>query len=316
VIGDTSFKYDSNGVNQVEGTFASIVDHGTSENSVFLEVRGPVLEPGALVHGSSMAETEVGGWQEDACPDRKDFQLDLFPFATGGNVDMSLSIDSTGGVEMSVSTYDYDPSLESLIRDSCDMDSSGNVDDGEVDSFLDPLIEGLEKTPPISFAQGSDVTIEYLHQGLTDASDLRVTMSASMTIDLDREDVIDVDVSPFRPSLDSIPEEDIEVLLLIVLPPDWEMLPLSISPELLGNHLSLDKGTIEIRSEDPSAIDLLGGGINFEIRYDADEQAQADPVVYEDVPPWVYVLLGLVVLGIAVIIIRFSWKRERPPEDI
>lgn len=316
VIGDSSYRYDPTSVRQMEGTFSTIEDHGISDNSVFIEVRGPVLEPGILVHGSSRIEEGEGGWQEDICPDRKDFQLDLFPFATGGIVDMSLSIDSTGEVEMSISTYDYDPALESLIVDSCDIDSSGNVDAAEVDSILDPLIEGLEKTPPISFGQGVEATIEYMHEGLTDGSELRITMRASMTIDLYMEDSIDVDISSFRSSLESIPEEDLQVDLFITLPADWEIMPLSISPEQLGNHLSLDKRTMEMNSKDPSAIDLMGGGINFEFRYDPEEEPQQDPVVYEDVPSWVYVLIGLVILGIAVIIIRFSWKREKPPEDI
>lgn len=316
VIGDSSYRYDPKGVRQMEGTFSTIEDHGISDNSVFIEVRGPVLEPGILVHGSSRIEEGEGGWQEDICPDRKDFQLDLFPFATGGIVDMSLSIDSTGEVEMSISTYDYDPALESLIVDSCDIDSSGNVDAAEVDSILDPLIEGLEKTPPISFGQGVEATIEYMHEGLTDGSELRITMRASMTIDLYMEDSIDVDISSFRSSLESIPEEDLQVDLFITLPADWEIMPLSISPEQLGNHLSLDKRTMEMNSKDPSAIDLMGGGINFEFRYDPEEEPQQDPVVYEDVPSWVYVLIGLVILGIAVIIIRFSWQREKPPEDI
>jgi hypothetical protein len=242
--------------------------------------------------------------------------MDIFPFSTGNKVELAFSIEPGGRIDLSLSTYDFDPSMESSIIESCDEDSSGVVDPDEIERILDPLIMGLTSKSPVRVdGSTSSPSLEYDHEGLLDSSPLKISMLASLEADLSEGSVMVIDISPFRSYMSNPSGESLAVDLLLSLPDNWEFIPMSITPVELGNYLSLDKRKIEFGSDDPASLDMIATGIHFEIRYETDDdEPPEEPVVYEEVPAWVYAILVLAFIGIAFLIIKFSWRKEPPPE--
>lgn len=227
-------------------------------------------------------------------------------------------IGANGRVELSIATYDYDPSLESMIIGSCDLDSSGEIEKEEIDTLFDPIIKGLKMDPPIKINEkDEDISVEFEYSGLIDTSLLKITMKVSLNTDLDKKEMMSIEIVPFRTKTSRISNDPIHMDLLMDLPDDWEILPLSLFPVEMGNYLSLDKGTVEVISDEPLKMDMILGGISFDLRYDPSEADPSnDPVKYEDVPLWVYIVLILAVIGICLLIIKLTTKRGPPPEDI
>ncbi len=317
-LGEQVIRYQRDQVEQLEGDHSNILDSGTEENLVYVVIQRSLPSPGELLQGSSLIEDEDGGWMEDTCPDRPHYQLDIFPFASGDTVEVQLGIGPDGKTVLSISTFDYDPSLESMIIGSCDLDSSGDIEEEEIDTLFDPILQGLKMDPPIKInGKDEDISLEFEYSGLMNTSPLKINLKVSFNMDLDKKEKVSIEIAPFRTKTSRISTDPIHIDLIMYLPDDWEILPLSLFPVDLGNYLSLDKGTVEIISDEPLKMDMTLGGISFDVRYDPmEEDPSNDPVKYEDIPLWVYIVLILAVIGICLLIIKLTSRRGPPPEDI
>jgi hypothetical protein len=304
-LGSDGYRIDGSGAHSLPDANRPINDHQISDIEVTLVLGGDPPSPGEVLRGSSREDLEGGGWLEDSCPDIPFKQLDIFPFGTGETLEMALVIGDDMEGTLTVSSGGYDSSLVSAL----DKDGSGAIESNEEASVLDAIVLALKDDYPVSIDEEEP-------DNLGVDADLSSSLEFSLTTSflLDSLDSIVIGIVPFRTTMPLEEEIFLSVKLTIELPEGYRIVPLTLYPEELGNHMTPDSAKIIFDSEDPVDLDLLSGGISFEVKEDKDEQPQDDEVVYEDVPTWVYVLGILALIAIALIIIR-SGKRKSPPGD-
>jgi hypothetical protein len=316
LLGDRIFFYDIEGVIQETGEGTSVVNHRQESNALYIELEYSSPATGILIGGRSRSEGEEGAWQEDSCPERSDFQLDVFPFATGSTLDVLFRISETGEAELKISSYDYDPALESLIVESCDLDSSGAVEVEEMDHLLKPIEMSLMETPLLMInGEAPEMVVVFNHSGILDSSSLRIDLAVSISAGGSGKEERLVEILPLREVSAEVRDDEILSDLYIELPEGMVILALTISPGELGNHLSIDRRTIETSSTGATDFNSITAGISFEVKEKPPEEETENNVAYEDVPWWVYVVAVVIVLIVFLMAIRFTLRKDPPPED-
>jgi hypothetical protein len=318
-IGEDRFKLSGEELISLVGT-REPVGYGYDERFVSVIVAGPGPFPGEVINGIVKEELDGGSWYEDSCPDQPVSQLDIFPLDMGYDLTFTLTIDETiGEGVLEISTSDLDSSQERALLEAFDKDEDQVVSDEEVSSTMEPVRSGLLENLKIEVNKVSVIdSISFFHGGLNGEGE--VTLGWRIVIDTDLKDLgeLELSIPPFHQGGSMDPELELKLKMDFKIPAGYKILPSSIEPEGLINKLDVSQRSIELNSNDPTDLVLFSSGIEFKVIRDqgTSSEQEDDPVVYEDVPTWFYVICVLVVLVIMIwMYMRARKKREMPPED-
>lgn len=309
--GEDSFVI-TDGKEDRERSTGSISDVEISGSTVRVSFYHEGLKAGETIGGSAKEELPAGEWIEDTCPHSPRTQLDISPPGIGSDIGLSLIISGDGRGELIITTSGYDSDVETGLLDSLDKDQSGHVDEVEKAAFLDPVKEAIE-TDPIIIVNGRDADIDDVTVILDTDGAMEFTIRIVFTVDVTPE--IGIEILPLRENIGSKSGLEMNCEMEISVPEDHRIDPFSLEPFGLGNHISAKGNSVNLISDDPEDLDLFTTGMSFTYKERTVIEPSEDPVVYEDIPQWAYVL-GIVILIIAVIVIyRFGRGKRTVPED-
>jgi len=285
-------------------------------NTVAIYYSGEAPSPGEVLSGKAREELEGGSWLEDSCPDNNAKQLDIFPCDLGSRFTFAFEFMTLGEGSLMVSTSDLTSDQEWALLKGIDADSDGNVETGEIEGAVAPIKAEILYLPLASVDGSNGITdLDFVMDGI-DEDEISLGWECEFDTGLDSGNEVVFSIPPFRHGDLIDPEEEMVLEMYIKVPEGYRIVPGSLEPDGLANHLDQDPNELIVSSSDPADLDLFTTGVNFRIEKIEESNPADDPVAYEDAPTWFFVLAILLVVGIMIwMYIRARKKREEPPED-
>lgn len=286
-------------------------------NSLRITFSGEGPKPGEVIFGLAREDLEGGSWLEDKCPENRRRQLDLFPCDLGRVFSLELEIESIGSGSLSIYTTDLGANTESALWNGMDGDSSGSVETAEVNGVISPVRLGLMDAPLVTVNGRSAVKdLTFSANGMDDG-EISLGWDCDIETGSSELDGLTISLTPFRFPDRLDPEDVMDLEISIKVPEGYKIVPDSIEPDIMVNHLGMEPNLITISSRDPQDLDLVTTGLSFNIKKEDQGEQGDEPVIYEDVPRSFYLIVILIAVSVMIFMYVRSRKKSRiPPEDI
>jgi hypothetical protein len=285
------------------------IDSSYEDNLITITLPGEYFDEsvgGVIVR--SRWDIDENTFIQDLLPDDPHLISELLPFPAGLSRKMKIEIRSPENVIMK-RIYSHFPSqAREDIRSSIDINDDGDVDDSELEEFLDRL-----ESDVLSSDHDGDLTLDKKagemelsieHSGLIgpvgSGSEIEIVFLMEFTYQTaDVWDLrYDIEIEFFQPGITGLlrlEDREIQYIVLIEVRGGWEIDPIALEPAELSNFLSSNGTFIEYELTGESARDFDPGSISIGIRV-KDQIDDDDETGDEEDLTWLYVIILIIML--------------------